>query len=83
MFKVFVENKASKTLERLPKKLRDDITEKLKTLEDWFSYTLDIKKLKGYQNHYRLRIGKFRVLFYLEGSDIIVYKIGGRESVYE
>jgi mRNA interferase RelE/StbE len=83
MFKVFVENKASKTLERLPKKLRDDITEKLKTLEDGFSYTLDIKKLKGYQNHYRLRIGKFRVLFYLEGSDIIVYKIGGRESVYE
>ncbi len=83
MFKILVEKKASKVLERLPEKLKDNITKKLKVLEHGFSYSLDIKKLKGYQNHYRLRLGKFRILFYLEGLDIIVYKIGGRESVYE
>jgi len=44
---------------------------------------LDIKKLKGYKNHYRLRVGEFRILFFLENSKIVVYKIGKRESVYE
>jgi len=83
MFKVFIEEKASKELEKLPEKLKKRIIEKLKILEKGFSYNLDIKKLKGLQNHYRLRVGKFRILFYLEDLNIIVYKIGKRESVYE
>ncbi len=82
MFKVFVEEKTSRELEQFPKKLKDSIKNKLKILEEGFSYALDIKKLKGYQNHYRLRAGKFRVLFYLDGANIIVYRIGRRESVY-
>ena len=41
-----------------------------------FSSKLDIKKLKGYKNHYRLRIGRYRVLFELEKPRrIIVYAI--------
>jgi mRNA interferase RelE/StbE len=83
MFKVFVEEKVSKELNKLPKKLKDGIIKKLKLLERGFPYGLDIKKLKGYQNHYRLRIGKLRILFCLENTNIIVYKIGKRESVYE
>lgn len=83
MFKIYIEEKASKELEKLPKKLRNSIIKKLKILEQGFSYALDVKKLKGYQNHYRLRIGKFRILFYLENVNIIVYRLGRRESVYE
>lgn len=83
MFKIAIEEKVSKVLSRLPEKLRNNIIKKLKVLEEEFSYSLDIKKLKGYQNHYRLRVGELRILFYLEGSNIIVYKIGKRESVYE
>jgi mRNA-degrading endonuclease RelE of RelBE toxin-antitoxin system len=47
MFKVFVEEKASKKLDKLSKKLMDNITKKLKLLEKGFSYALDIRKLKG------------------------------------
>ena len=83
MFKVFIEEKVSKELDKLPNKLKNNITKKLKILEKGFSYALDIKKLKSYQNHYRLRVGKFRILFYLENTNIIVYRIGKRESVYE
>ncbi|MBI2084857.1 MAG: type II toxin-antitoxin system RelE/ParE family toxin [Candidatus Aenigmarchaeota archaeon] len=83
MFNILLEKKVSKELEKLPKKLKESITGKLKILEGGFSYALDIRKLKGYQNHYRLRVGKLRILFYLEGKDIIVYKIGQRESIYE
>jgi mRNA interferase RelE/StbE len=63
--------------------MRKRIIEKLKVLEKGFSPLLDIKKLKGYKNHYRLRVGEFRILFFLENSKIVVYKIGKRESVYE
>ncbi|MBI2547165.1 MAG: type II toxin-antitoxin system RelE/ParE family toxin [Candidatus Aenigmarchaeota archaeon] len=83
MFKVFVEKQVSRELERFSGKLKARIKEKLKILEDGFSFALDIKKLKGYQNHYRLRVGDLRILFYLEGMSIIVYKIGKRESIYE
>lgn len=63
--------------------MRRRVIEKLKLLEKGFSPLLDIKKLKGYQNHYRLRVGKFRVLFFLDNSKIVVYKIGKREDIYE
>jgi mRNA interferase RelE/StbE len=62
--------------------MRKRIIEKLKILEKGFSPLLDIKKLKCNQNHYRLRVGEFRILFFLENSKIVVYKIGKRESVY-
>jgi len=82
MFRVFLEEKAYKQLEKLSKKNKESIIKKLKMLEKGFSYRLDIKKLKGYQGHYRLRVGKFRILFYLEGIDIVIYKIGKREDIY-
>jgi mRNA interferase RelE/StbE len=46
--------------------MRKRIIEKLKVVEKGFSPLLDIKKLKGYKNHYRLRVGDFRILFFLE-----------------
>jgi len=83
MFEILIEEDAIKELSKLQKKSKDKIIEKLKLLEKGFSPLLDIKKLKGYQNHYRLRVGKFRILFFLENLKIVVYKIGKRESVYE
>jgi mRNA interferase RelE/StbE len=46
--------------------MRKRIIEKLKVVEKEFSPLLDIKKLKGYKNHYRVRVGDFRILFFLE-----------------
>ncbi len=83
MFEILIEEDALKELNKLQKKLRRRVIEKLKLLEKGFSPLLDIKKLKGYQNHYRLRVGKFRVLFFLDNSKIVVYKIGKREDIYE
>ncbi|MDI6806960.1 MAG: type II toxin-antitoxin system RelE/ParE family toxin [Candidatus Aenigmarchaeota archaeon] len=83
MPEIFFEEKSLKEFQKLPKKLKDRIIEKLKILEKGFPYTLDIKKLRGFENHYRLRVGKFRVLFYFEGANMIVYRIGKRGKVYE
>ena len=56
---VFVESKAKKQFKKLPKENQTRIIEALKTLEnDRFSARLDIKKLQGYQSHYRIRVAK-------------------------
>ncbi len=58
----------------------------LKTLEDeGLSTRIDIKKLHGYQNHYRIRIGKtVRILFELSTDQtIVIYSISTREKAYE
>ena len=42
---------------------------------------LDIKKLRGCKNHYRLRVGNYRILFELERPRrIIVYAILPRKQ---
>lgn len=42
----------------------------------------DVKKLQGYQNEYRLRVGDLRVLFYIENDTIVIESILPRGQVY-
>jgi len=43
------------------------------------------KKLQGYQNRYRIRVGYYRVLYIIENGEltIVVIKIGHRKDVYK
>jgi len=44
----------------------------------------DIKVLQGYQGLYRLRIGKWRIVFsYPDDNTILIEKIGTRGDVYK
>jgi len=43
----------------------------------------DVKKLKGIDNGYRLRVGNVRILFEKEGDIIHVIKIDNRGDVYK
>lgn len=43
----------------------------------------DIKKLKGLEDEYRLRVGDLRVLFTIEGNMIIIYDILPRGQAYK
>ena len=81
---VFLERKASKHLEKLSEDVRNRIIEALHTLRDeGFSLRLDIKKLRGYKKHYRIRIGKYRILFELRPErKIVVYAILPRKAAY-
>ena len=84
-FLVYVERKAKKQLEKLPENTRNRIVEALNVLElEGFSMELDIKKLQGYRNHYRIRVGKHRVLFeFSADKTIIVYAVLPRETAYK
>lgn len=84
VYTVFIEKKAYKQLEKLSEDTYNRIIEVLHTLRDeGFSIKLDIKKLQGYRTHYRIRIGKYRILFELRAEKtIIVYAILPRETAY-
>jgi mRNA interferase RelE/StbE len=84
-YEVYFERKTLKNLKKLDKNLKSRILEALRTLRDeGFSRKLDIKKLKGYKNHYRLRIGHYRILFELQKpKTIIIYAILPREKAYK
>ena len=43
----------------------------------------DVKKLKGLDDTYRLRIGDYRIIFYMKGNDIIIKDIITRGSAYK
>ena len=43
----------------------------------------DVKKLSGRHHEYRLRVGRYRILFTLEGDLISVYAVRHRKEAYE
>ena len=46
---------------------------------------VDIKKLQGQNNHYRLRVGKYRFLFTIIDNKLIIYfyDLGSRGDIYK
>jgi len=83
-YHVFLERKALKQLEKLGVNVRSRIFEALHILQDeGFSRRLDIVKLRGYKNHYRLRIGNYRILFELRPErTVVVYAVLPRKVAY-
>jgi mRNA interferase RelE/StbE len=83
-YKVFLDRKAEKQLDTTPEPNRSRIREKLLFLKNsGFSPELDIRKLKGYRNYYRIRVGSYRILFELrEGFVIVVFAILPRDKAY-
>jgi mRNA interferase RelE/StbE len=67
-------------LNGLPKNLRQKIGYQLDLLQRDFSG--DIKKLEGYKDEYRLRVGSYRVLFRLIENHLLVINIGDRKDIY-
>jgi mRNA interferase RelE/StbE len=82
-FEIILKRSVSKELKKLSKPDRIRIYKALEKLKDPFS--LDIRKLKGLENTYAVRIGDFRIVFkiYFERKMIFVVKIDKRERVYD
>ncbi|HSH57585.1 MAG TPA: type II toxin-antitoxin system RelE/ParE family toxin [Halomonas sp.] len=62
--------KAAKQAKKVPKPDRDRIVASVGELKDWPGCIAakDIKPLKRHQYQYRLRVGRYRVLFDLEAG---------------
>lgn len=70
---------AIKDLKSIQKQEAVKIMEQIAKLPDG-----DIKALQGSDGQrYRLRVGRYRALFYYSENDIIVYKIAPRSKIYK
>jgi mRNA interferase RelE/StbE len=80
--KVFITKKAQKELNKIPDEFAKQIMRQLSFLSD-NPYPLNSKKLQG-NNIYRLRIGSFRALYFIEKKqkEITVLRIADRKTVY-
>jgi mRNA interferase RelE/StbE len=79
-YNVILTDEVKAKLRAMDSALRREIGHKLFLLEEDLSG--NVKKLSGSVNQYRLRIGKYRVIFELEGRNAIVYAIGLRKDIY-
>jgi len=80
--KVYLDRDAVKFIQKLKEDDKKRILRRLKALEiDPFIG----KKLKGRENTYSLRVGKYRIIYeiHFEINEIWVLKIDKRERVYE
>ncbi len=81
---IILSRSASKFLEKHKerKRLIKDILEELKNFP---MCSLEIKKLEGFKDIFRVKKGRIRIIFKLdkEKKRITVLKIGFRENIYE
>lgn len=80
LYSIEINPTAIKDLKSLDRKEALRITEKIKTLENNLSG--NVKKLTNFIPEYRLRVGDYRVLFGVEGQNVIVYRIKHRKEAY-
>ena len=80
-YRLALAEEAREQLRALPKDRRRQIGERLTLLQR--NLAGDVKKLAAAENKYRLRVGKYRVFFRLEGDLIAVYSVKDRKEAYE
>ena len=73
--------RARKDLKALGSENLRRVLEKIEALTD--SLAGDVKRLTDYTPEFRLRVGRdYRVLFEIDGSTIIVYRVVHRRQAY-
>lgn len=83
-YTLIIPRRVEKQLEALDKKISLEIIEKLKQLADC-SPDLDVKKLAGFTNLYRLRQGQYRAIYESHENKLIilVIMVGHRGIIYK
>jgi len=87
LFQIKVKRRAARALERLPEHYRFrvlEVLDKLRTNPIPFR-DYDVKKLKGFDDTFRIRLGNIRVVYTINWSSktITVHFIGPRERAYK
>ena len=85
-YEILVSQTASKELNALEENVKERIKSKLRDLgKDPFnkSKRLDVKKLSGAKRtYYRLRVGEYRIIYFLVKNTVKVARIATRSDAY-
>jgi len=85
MYNVVLTIKAVKNFRKLPEELQNQCGEIFDNLEYSFApIRLNVKKLKGYENTYRIRVGSWRIIYKVDNNkkSVVIYDILQRKSAY-
>ena len=86
MYRVVLTKRAVKGLEKAPEHIRKKAVEALDALQQTFAPVklFDVKKLKGLEETFRIRIGDWRIIYELhrKESAIVVLDIAPRGRAY-
>ena len=86
MFRITAKRRVLKVLGELDRKRRKKFEEVFSTLKkNPIPFReLDVVKLKGYENTYRIRIGDYRIIYEVlwDEKRVIIHFIGGRKAAY-
>lgn len=69
-----------KQLRTVPEKLRERVYSVIEQLIARNFLALDRKRLKGYENIFRVRIGNYRIIYHDDGEEIIIKAIRRRNE---
>lgn len=85
MFKLKVDKKAVKYLDKLDAPNRKRILSALLALAENPYSASDVKALKGEGDLYRKRVGQFRIIYKIVDQELVVLilKVGSRGDVYK
>ncbi|MFI5332535.1 MAG: type II toxin-antitoxin system RelE/ParE family toxin [Candidatus Babeliales bacterium] len=81
--KILISTRARKSIDNLPKEARTIIISKIEALTSDLT-NLDIKKLQGHKDLYRIRAGDYRIVFQVSKNQqlIIVALVAHRKEIY-
>lgn len=79
-YTVEIKPRAMKDVESIPTRDAERILDKIEAMTD--NLQGDIKHLTNHTPEYRLRVGKWRVLFEIDHQTIVVYRIKSRGEAY-
>jgi len=85
MYNVVLTKKSAKNFKKLPVELQNQCGEIFDQLQYSFApVRLGVKKLKGYENIYRIRVGSWRIIYKVDSKEkiIVIYDVLPRKNAY-
>lgn len=73
--------RAIRDLKGIDKTVARRVAEKIELLKD--DLAGDVKRLTASTPEFRLRVGDYRVLFEIEGTRVIIYRVRHRKEAYK
>ncbi len=82
MYNIEWKEHALKEMEKFDESIVRRMIEKIEEMREDFSLC-DVKKMKNLDDHYRLRVGDYRLIFELKDSLVTILKVGHRQNIYD
>lgn len=82
MYNIEWKEHALKEMEKFDESIVRRMIGKIEEMRKDFS-SCDVKKMRNLEDHYRLRVGNYRLIFELKDKLVTILKVGCRQNIYD